>query len=97
MSEFGAVALRPRGRSIALRSPPAFPLPQIKRKPPSYSSAAAPPSSAVTAAGDDPDAEEALRGFDFLCGSDEGDSSPNPAASGDGTDWGESEGERGGQ
>lgn len=39
---------------------------------------------------EDPDAEEALKGFDFLSSSDEMDTSPESRGTGDGTDWGES-------
>lgn len=39
---------------------------------------------------EDPDAEEALKGFDFLSGTDEMDTSPESRGTGDGTDWGES-------
>lgn len=40
---------------------------------------------------EDPDAEEALKGFDFLSSPDEMDTSPESRGNGDGTDWGESE------
>uniref|UniRef100_A0A8C9SNY6 Striatin n=1 Tax=Scleropages formosus TaxID=113540 RepID=A0A8C9SNY6_SCLFO len=39
---------------------------------------------------DDPDTEEALKGFDFLASPDEVDGSPESRSAGDGTDWGES-------
>lgn len=41
---------------------------------------------------EDPDAEEALKGFDFLSSTDEMDTSPESRGNGDGTDWGESRG-----
>lgn len=40
---------------------------------------------------EDPDAEEALKGFDFLSSTDEMDTSPESRGTGDGTDWGESD------
>ncbi|XP_061083741.1 striatin-like isoform X1 [Conger conger] len=58
----------------------------IKRKPSSSPAATAPPPSVAPETSDDPDAEEALRGFDFLSGDDDGNGSPN-RSSGDGTDW----------
>lgn len=39
---------------------------------------------------EDPDTEEALKGFDFLSSPDEMDTSPESRGTGDGTDWGES-------
>lgn len=39
---------------------------------------------------EDPDTEEALKGFDFLSSPDEMDTSPESRGNGDGTDWGES-------
>lgn len=39
---------------------------------------------------EDPDTEEALKGFDFLSSTDEMDTSPESRGNGDGTDWGES-------
>lgn len=38
---------------------------------------------------EDPDTEEALKGFDFLSSTDEMDTSPESRGNGDGTDWGE--------
>ncbi|KAJ8360051.1 hypothetical protein SKAU_G00165760 [Synaphobranchus kaupii] len=59
----------------------------IKRKPSSTRSAPATPSAAASDMSDDPDAEEALKGFDFLASSDDADGSPDSRSSGDGTDW----------
>ncbi|KAG9344264.1 hypothetical protein JZ751_010933 [Albula glossodonta] len=60
----------------------------IKRKKVSSSPlASATPSSTQSDMSDDPDAEEALKGFDFLPSPEEMDSSPDPRGSGDGTDW----------
>ncbi|KAJ8412773.1 hypothetical protein AAFF_G00117240 [Aldrovandia affinis] len=56
----------------------------IKRK---KMSASATPSSTLSDVSSDPDTEEALKGFDFLAGSDEMDSSPDSRGLGDGTDW----------
>lgn len=56
---------------------------QIVRKKPS-SSLVPPPCPT-----DDPDAEEALKGFDFLGSPEEMDTSPDSRSAGDGTDWGE--------
>lgn len=39
---------------------------------------------------EDPDTEEALKGFDFLSSPDEMDTSPESRGNGDGTDWGKS-------
>ncbi|XP_066517037.1 striatin-like isoform X2 [Hoplias malabaricus] len=41
-----------------------------------------------TQANDDPDTEEALKGFDFLSGTEDMDTSPESRSAGDGTDWG---------
>lgn len=41
---------------------------------------------------EDPDTEDALKGFDFLSSPDEMDISPECRGTGDGTDWGESVG-----
>lgn len=60
-------------------------LPQIMRKKPSSSTS---PASMDTS--EDPDAEEALKGFDFLSSTEEMDTSPESRGTGDGTDWGES-------
>uniref|UniRef100_A0A8C9Y0U3 Striatin n=1 Tax=Sander lucioperca TaxID=283035 RepID=A0A8C9Y0U3_SANLU len=49
-----------------------------------------PPSSTTPASMDiseDPDTEEALKGFDFLSSPDEMDTSPESRGNGDGTDW----------
>uniref|UniRef100_A0A7N6ARX3 Striatin n=1 Tax=Anabas testudineus TaxID=64144 RepID=A0A7N6ARX3_ANATE len=58
-------------------------LPQIMRKKPSSSTS---PASMDTS--EDPDAEEALKGFDFLSSTEEMDTSPESRGTGDGTDWG---------
>ncbi|XP_047459339.1 striatin isoform X2 [Mugil cephalus] len=50
-----------------------------------------PPSSTLPASMDtseDPDTEEALKGFDFLSSPDEMDTTPESRGTGDGTDWG---------
>ncbi|KAM8852171.1 striatin-like isoform 1-T1 [Synchiropus picturatus] len=54
----------------------------IMRKKPSSST---PPASMDTS--EDPDTEEALKGFDFLSSPDEMDISPESRGTGDGTDW----------
>lgn len=59
---------------------------QILRKKPSSSLS---PASMDTS--EDPDTEEALKGFDFLSSTDEMDTSPESRGNGDGTDWGESQ------
>lgn len=59
--------------------------PQILRKKPSSSLS---PASMDTS--EDPDTEEALKGFDFLSSPDDMDTSPESRGNGDGTDWGES-------
>ncbi|XP_072525758.1 striatin-like isoform X2 [Salminus brasiliensis] len=48
------------------------------------------PSSSLSLshASDDPDTEEALKGFDFLSNTEDMDTSPESRSSGDGTDWG---------
>ncbi|XP_028325300.1 striatin isoform X2 [Gouania willdenowi] len=56
----------------------------MRKKPPSSSSTT--PASMDTS--EDPDAEEALKGFDFLSSPDEMDTSPESRGPGDGTDWG---------
>lgn len=56
---------------------------QILRKKPSSSLS---PASMDTS--EDPDTEEALKGFDFLSSTDEMDTSPESRGNGDGTDWG---------
>ncbi|XP_023652087.1 striatin isoform X3 [Paramormyrops kingsleyae] len=53
----------------------------VRKKP---SSSLAPPPCPT----DDPDAEEALKGFDFLGSPEEMDTSPDSRSAGDGTDWG---------
>lgn len=53
------------------------------------------PSSTTSDLSDDPDTEEALKGFDFLASPDELDSSPESKSGEDSGDWGES-GVRGG-
>ncbi|XP_029691499.1 striatin isoform X2 [Takifugu rubripes] len=55
----------------------------ILRKKPSSSLS---PASMDTS--EDPDTEEALKGFDFLSSTDEMDTSPESRGNGDGTDWG---------
>ncbi|KAM8859441.1 striatin-like isoform 3-T3 [Spinachia spinachia] len=55
----------------------------ILRKKPTSSST---PASMDTS--EDPDTEEALKGFDFLSSPDEMDTSPESRGNGDGTDWG---------
>uniref|UniRef100_A0A8D3DGE3 Striatin n=1 Tax=Scophthalmus maximus TaxID=52904 RepID=A0A8D3DGE3_SCOMX len=54
-------------------------------KPPSSSSSSSTPASMDTT--EDPDTEEALKGFDFLSSPDEMDTSPESRGTGDGTDW----------
>uniref|UniRef100_A0A668A395 Striatin n=1 Tax=Myripristis murdjan TaxID=586833 RepID=A0A668A395_9TELE len=56
----------------------------IMRKKPSSSSSS--PANMDTS--EDPDAEEALKGFDFLSSPDDMDTSPESRGPGDGTDWG---------
>nr|XP_019962467.1 PREDICTED: striatin isoform X2 [Paralichthys olivaceus] len=55
----------------------------LRKKPPPSSSS---PASMDTT--EDPDTEEALKGFDFLSSPDEMDTSPESRGTGDGTDWG---------
>uniref|UniRef100_A0A3B3Q9Q8 Striatin n=1 Tax=Paramormyrops kingsleyae TaxID=1676925 RepID=A0A3B3Q9Q8_9TELE len=47
----------------------------------------APSSPSSSDISDDPDTEEALKGFDFLTSPDELDGSPESRSAGDGTDW----------
>ncbi|XP_023133785.1 striatin isoform X2 [Amphiprion ocellaris] len=54
----------------------------LRKKPASSTS----PASMDTS--EDPDTEEALKGFDFLSSPDEMDTSPESRGTGDGTDWG---------
>ncbi|XP_028459144.1 striatin isoform X2 [Perca flavescens] len=54
----------------------------LRKKPPSSTT----PASMDTS--EDPDTEEALKGFDFLSSPDEMDTSPESRGNGDGTDWG---------
>ncbi|KAM6997787.1 striatin-like isoform 2-T2 [Tautogolabrus adspersus] len=56
----------------------------ILRKKPTTSTTS--PASMDTS--EDPDTEEALKGFDFLSSPDEMDTSPESRGNGDGTDWG---------
>ncbi|XP_071337250.1 striatin-like isoform X2 [Trachinotus anak] len=56
----------------------------LRKKTPSSSS----PSPASMDTTEDPDTEEALKGFDFLSSPDEMDTSPESRGTGDGTDWG---------
>ncbi|CAL8300129.1 unnamed protein product [Merluccius merluccius] len=57
----------------------------ILRKKPGSSSSTSSPASMDTS--EDPDTEEALKGFDFLSSPDEMDTSPESRGTGDGTDW----------
>uniref|UniRef100_A0A8D3ADF5 Striatin n=1 Tax=Scophthalmus maximus TaxID=52904 RepID=A0A8D3ADF5_SCOMX len=57
----------------------------LRKKPPSSSSSSSTPASMDTT--EDPDTEEALKGFDFLSSPDEMDTSPESRGTGDGTDW----------
>ena len=59
----------------------------MRKKPNSSPSPALSPSMDTS---EDPDTEEALKGFDFLSSPDEMDTSPESRGSGDNTDWGES-------
>uniref|UniRef100_A0A3Q3ISC2 Striatin n=1 Tax=Monopterus albus TaxID=43700 RepID=A0A3Q3ISC2_MONAL len=63
-------------RTKKKNSPP----PQIMRR-------KTPSSPASMDTSEDPDAEEALKGFDFLSSPDEMDTSPESRGPGDGTDW----------
>ncbi|XP_049456371.1 striatin-like isoform X2 [Epinephelus fuscoguttatus] len=54
----------------------------LRKKPPPSTT----PASMDTS--EDPDTEEALKGFDFLSSPDEMDTSPESRGNGDGTDWG---------
>ncbi|KAG7512219.1 striatin isoform X2 [Solea senegalensis] len=56
----------------------------LRKKPPSTSTST--PASMDTT--EDPDTEEALKGFDFLSSPDEMDTSPESRGTGDGTEWG---------
>uniref|UniRef100_A0A672YUR7 Striatin-like n=1 Tax=Sphaeramia orbicularis TaxID=375764 RepID=A0A672YUR7_9TELE len=56
-----------------------------KKPPPSSSLSSSSPASMDTS--EDPDTEEALKGFDFLSSPDEMDTSPESRGTGDGTDW----------
>ncbi|XP_058507827.1 striatin-like isoform X1 [Solea solea] len=55
----------------------------LRKKPPSTSTST--PASMDTT--EDPDTEEALKGFDFLSSPDEMDTSPESRGTGDGTEW----------
>lgn len=68
-------------------NPPNVCCPKIMRKKPVASTS---PASMDTS--EDTDAEEALKGFDFLSSPDDMDTSPESRGPGDGTDWGESRG-----
>uniref|UniRef100_A0A674CHE4 Striatin n=1 Tax=Salmo trutta TaxID=8032 RepID=A0A674CHE4_SALTR len=57
----------------------------VRKKPPSSSS---PALSLSMDTSEDPDAEDALKGFDFLSSPDNMDTSPESRSAGDGTDWG---------
>uniref|UniRef100_A0A674CFN7 Striatin n=1 Tax=Salmo trutta TaxID=8032 RepID=A0A674CFN7_SALTR len=56
----------------------------VRKKPPSSSS---PALSLSMDTSEDPDAEDALKGFDFLSSPDNMDTSPESRSAGDGTDW----------
>ncbi|XP_008428494.1 striatin isoform X4 [Poecilia reticulata] len=58
----------------------------VRKKPSSSSSSSSSPASMDTS--EDPDTEEALKGFDFLSNPDEMDTSSESRGTGDGTDWG---------
>ncbi|XP_041726441.1 striatin isoform X2 [Coregonus clupeaformis] len=57
----------------------------VRKKPTSSSSPALSPSMDTS---EDPDTEDALKGFDFLSSPDSMDTSPESRSAGDGTDWG---------
>ncbi|XP_008428492.1 striatin isoform X2 [Poecilia reticulata] len=57
----------------------------VRKKPSSSSSSSSSPASMDTS--EDPDTEEALKGFDFLSNPDEMDTSSESRGTGDGTDW----------
>lgn len=61
---------------------------QILRKKSSSSSSSSTTTPASMDTSEDPDTEEALKGFDFLSSPDEMDTSPESRGNGDGTDWG---------
>lgn len=61
-----------------------FDVPQMVRKKQSST-----PSSTTSDLSDDPDTEEALKGFDFLAGPDEPDGSPVSRSGEDSGEWGE--------
>lgn len=50
------------------------------------------PSSSTSDLSDDPDTEEALKGFDFLASPDELDGSPESRSGEDSGEWGETRG-----
>lgn len=54
------------------------------------------PSSTTSDLSDDPDTEEALKGFDFLASPDELDASPDARSGDDSGDWGNDTAPRGG-
>ncbi|KAK6329560.1 hypothetical protein J4Q44_G00015380 [Coregonus suidteri] len=56
----------------------------VRKKPTSSSSPALSPSMDTS---EDPDTEDALKGFDFLSSPDSMDTSPESRSAGDGTDW----------
>uniref|UniRef100_A0A3Q2Q2P3 Striatin n=1 Tax=Fundulus heteroclitus TaxID=8078 RepID=A0A3Q2Q2P3_FUNHE len=61
----------------------------VRKKPSSSSSSStSSPSPASMDTSEDPDTEEALKGFDFLSNTDEMDTSSESRGTGDGTDWG---------
>uniref|UniRef100_A0A3Q2Q3R1 Striatin n=1 Tax=Fundulus heteroclitus TaxID=8078 RepID=A0A3Q2Q3R1_FUNHE len=60
----------------------------VRKKPSSSSSSStSSPSPASMDTSEDPDTEEALKGFDFLSNTDEMDTSSESRGTGDGTDW----------
>ncbi|KAM7409010.1 hypothetical protein PAMA_002636 [Pampus argenteus] len=62
----------------------------LRKKPASSSSSSSSPSPSPASmdTSEDPDTEEALKGFDFLSSPDDMDTSPESRGTGDGTDWG---------
>ncbi|XP_075875062.1 striatin-like isoform X2 [Nelusetta ayraudi] len=60
----------------------------LRKKPSSSSSSSSTTTPASMDTSEDPDTEEALKGFDFLSSPDEMDTSPESRGNGDGTDWG---------
>ncbi|XP_056147272.1 striatin-like isoform X2 [Lampris incognitus] len=60
----------------------------MRKRPPSSSSSSSSSLPASMDTSEDPDAEEALKGFDFLSSPDDMDTSSESRGPGDGTDWG---------